>query len=50
MDRELVPVLPDVAIGALATWIVTHEDLRDTPRVRAVFDHLVDEFDAYGRV
>jgi len=49
MDPELVPVLRDVAIGALDTWIVTHEDLRDTPRVRAVFDHLVEEFDAYGR-
>jgi DNA-binding transcriptional LysR family regulator len=50
MDRELVPVLSDAAIGALDTWIVTHEDLSDTPRVRAVFDHLVAEFDAYGRV
>jgi DNA-binding transcriptional LysR family regulator len=48
MDCELVPVLPDAMVGALDTWIVTHEDLRDTPRVRAVFDHLVEEFDSYG--
>jgi DNA-binding transcriptional LysR family regulator len=47
IDRELVPVLPAAKVGALDTWIVTHEDLRDTPRVRAVFDHLVEEFDAY---
>lgn len=49
MDCELMQVLPDVTVGALDTWIVTHEDLRDTPRVRAVFDHLVEEFDAYGQ-
>lgn len=46
---DLVQVLPEVSLGTLDTWIVTHEDLRDTPRVRAVFDHLVEEFDAYGR-
>jgi DNA-binding transcriptional LysR family regulator len=47
-EPALVQVLPDLALGNLETWIVTHEDLRDTPRVRAVFDHLVEEFDAYG--
>lgn len=47
-DPALRAVLPDVAVGALETWIVMHEDLRDIPRVRAVFDHLAAEFDAYG--
>jgi DNA-binding transcriptional LysR family regulator len=49
-DHELIEVLPNATIGALETWIVTHEDLRDTPRVRAVFDHLVEEFEAYGGI
>lgn len=49
MEGELVQVLPEAKVGALETWIVTHENLRDIPRVRAVFDHLVEEFEAYGR-
>ena len=48
-DPALRAVLPHFAIGALETWIVMHEDLRDMPRVRAVFDHLAAEFDAYGK-
>lgn len=48
-DPDLRPVLADFAIPALDTWIVTHENLRNVPRVRAVFDHLVEAFDAYGR-
>jgi DNA-binding transcriptional LysR family regulator len=47
-EPGLLPVLPDFSIGALDTWIVIHEDLRETPRVRAVFDHLIAEFDAFG--
>ena len=48
-DPALRALLPHFAIGALETWIVMHEDLRDMPRVRAVFDHLAAEFDAYGK-
>lgn len=48
-DPTLSAVLSDVAIGALDTWVVIHEDLRDTPRVRTVFDHLIAEFDNYGK-
>lgn len=43
-DPLLRPVLPELEIAALDTWIVTHEDLRDVPRVRAVFDHLAAAF------
>lgn len=46
-DPVLRPVLPDLTAIALETWIVTHEDLRTTPRVRAVFDHLVEAFVRY---
>ncbi|MFO1210706.1 MAG: LysR family transcriptional regulator [Amaricoccus sp.] len=44
---DLVAVLPDFAVHQLDTWIVTHEDLRRTPRVAVVFDHLVATFRAY---
>lgn len=43
-DPLLRPVLPELTIARLDTWIVTHENLRDLPRVRAVFDHLVEAF------
>lgn len=48
-DPRLAPVLPDLVISRLDTWIVTHGDLRQVPRVRAVFDHLVEAFTAYVR-
>lgn len=43
-DPALVPVLPDLVLAELATWIVAHEDLRRLPRVRTAFDHLAGEF------
>ena len=48
-DPSLRAVLPALEIGALETWIVTHEDLGDIPRVRAVFDHLIEDLTAYVR-
>lgn len=47
-DMGLVPVLPDLVVAELGYWIVTHEDLRGVPRVRAAFDHLVKEFGRYA--
>lgn len=44
---ELERVLPDIELPQLPTWIVTHENLRHLPRVAAVFQHLVDEFENY---
>lgn len=46
-DPCLVQVLPEVVLPALTTWIVTHEDLRDVPRIRATFNHLVTAFERY---
>jgi DNA-binding transcriptional LysR family regulator len=37
---ELVPVLPAARFG-LEMWLVMHEDLKATPRVRLLFDALV---------
>ena len=48
-DESLRPVLPDVHVTAFDTWIVTHENLRHIVRVRAVFDHLADEFTAFAQ-
>lgn len=48
-DPGLVPILPDIDIAVLETWIVTHENLAKVPRVRAVFDSLVDSFRTVSR-
>lgn len=49
-DPRLQPVLPGLAIPNLDTWLVTHNDLRQLPRVRAVFDHLAEAFRAYQAI
>lgn len=49
-DPRLQPVLPGLAIPNLDTWVVTHNDLRQLPRVRAVFDHLAEAFRAYQAI
>ena len=48
-DPDLVRILPDIDIAMLETWIVTHENLARVPRVRAVFDSLVESFMAMSR-
>jgi DNA-binding transcriptional LysR family regulator len=48
-DPDLVPVMPDLVVGTIAIFLVTHRDLRDVPRVRAAFDHLAEEFARYVR-
>jgi DNA-binding transcriptional LysR family regulator len=49
-DPRLQWVLPELAIPSLDTWIVTHNDLRQLPRVRTVFDHLAESFRAYQSI
>ena len=39
-DADLVRVLPELAIAPLPVWLTAHRELRDTPRLRVVFDHL----------
>lgn len=48
-DPALVRVLGGAFTAALGVWIVTHEDLRTSPRCRAVFDALAAEFAEPGR-
>ena len=44
---SLVRVLPAFHTH-LEAWVVMHEDLRASARVRAVFDHLVTELGRYA--
>ncbi len=46
-DATLHRVLPDLARFELEMWVVTHESLRDNPRVRLVFNHLVSTLSDY---
>lgn len=48
-DAELVAVLPETVEFGLEMWVAMHEDLRQTRRIRLVFDHLVDGLTAYAR-
>ncbi|HEY0436663.1 MAG TPA: LysR family transcriptional regulator [Phenylobacterium sp.] len=47
--RGLVRVMPEVTVFRLGIWIVMHENLRGSRRMRAMFDHLVDGVTAYVR-
>ena len=44
---ELVPVLPGLVLARIGIWLVMHEDLRATRRIRALFDHLAGELAWY---
>jgi DNA-binding transcriptional LysR family regulator len=46
-DRNLVPVLPEKIALAIDVWLVMHEDLRNTRRVRLLYDHLARALGAY---
>jgi DNA-binding transcriptional LysR family regulator len=46
-DPDLVHLLPQAFDFALETWVVMHEDLRPTRRVRLVFDHLFEALSRY---
>ncbi|AHX14241.1 LysR family transcriptional regulator [Dyella jiangningensis] len=48
-DPQLVRLLPDQLSLPLETWVVMHEDLRLSLRVRRLFDHLVEGLDSYVR-
>lgn len=48
-DPALIRILPDHQVAVLDTWIVTHENLSQVPRVRAVFDALAQAFRQFAR-
>jgi len=39
---DLVRLLADTITIPLEVWLVMHEDVRDTPRIRRLFDHLAE--------
>jgi DNA-binding transcriptional LysR family regulator len=43
----LTPVMPGVSVFRLGVWIVMHENLKASHRMRLMFDHLVAGFSAY---
>jgi DNA-binding transcriptional LysR family regulator len=45
----LVRVMPNVNVFTLGVWIVMHENLRASRRMRLMFDHLVDGVTQYIR-
>jgi DNA-binding transcriptional LysR family regulator len=44
----LIPILPQEVRFDLDIWIVMHEALRRTARIRSMFDHLVTSFTQYA--
>ena len=48
-DPQLVRLLPDELAVALETWVVMHEDLRQSLRVRRLFDYLGEALGDYAR-
>ncbi|RWR07089.1 LysR family transcriptional regulator [Paenirhodobacter populi] len=47
-EPELVRVLPGTVEFGYEMWLAMHEDLRDTRRVRLLFDHLAEGLRAYA--
>lgn len=48
-DPQLVHLLPDDLAIPLDTWVVMHEDLRQSLRVRRLFDYLGEALGEYAR-
>ena len=46
-DASLVQVLPGVMFD-MEIWVVMHEDLKASRRMKLMFDHLVAELGAYA--
>lgn len=46
-DPNLVPILAGVLGFDLEVWVVMHEDLKSSRRMRALFDHLAEALRAY---
>lgn len=46
-EPDLVPICPGQIGFDLPVWLVMHEDLRSTLRMRAMFDHLAEGLDAF---
>jgi DNA-binding transcriptional LysR family regulator len=45
MDDDLVRILPPVPELTRGWYLLTHPELRQTPRIRAFFDFVVEKLD-----
>lgn len=41
-EPGLVRILPEIEAAEIELWLVTHEDLRHSARIRAVADHIAE--------
>jgi len=41
-DPEVVRVLPDLALPPLPIWLICHREIRNSPRIRRIFDFLAE--------
>lgn len=48
-NPQLVRLLPEAVSLPLETWVVMHEDLRQSLRVRRLFDHLAEALGGYAK-
>lgn len=48
-DPDLVHILPDAFAMGLEMWVAMHQDLRGSPAMRAMFDHLAGALADYAR-
>jgi DNA-binding transcriptional LysR family regulator len=48
-EKELIPVLHGAVRIPLEMWLVMHEDLRTSRRVRVAYDFLAQALTAYAR-
>lgn len=48
-DPLLTRILPEIVVARMETWLVTHENLRAVPKIRAVFDHLLHAYLRHAR-
>jgi DNA-binding transcriptional LysR family regulator len=46
-EPDLIPVCPGLLGFSLGVWLVMHEDLRATLRMRTMFDHLAEGLSAF---
>ena len=46
MAGKVTRVLPDFTAASMDLWLVTHEELRHSARMRAVFDFIADRAQA----
>ena len=49
-DRNMVPVLHKAFQIPMEMWLVMHEDLRSSHRVRLLYDHLAAHLTQYVRM